>query len=92
LLSISSSQFFAANINKNDWVETSGSLRDMLGKAEYRKLISSTRESKMQGAPDGEYVILVYETDFKRKVNAQEIVVPMLDKDGKWRISGYHVD
>ncbi len=84
--------FFKANINKGDWVQTCGSLRDMLGKAEYRKLISSRRESKMQGAPDGEYVILVYETDFKRKVNAQEIVVPMLDKDGKWRISGYHVD
>ncbi|HOX09194.1 MAG TPA: DUF4019 domain-containing protein, partial [Candidatus Omnitrophota bacterium] len=31
--------FFKANINKNDWVETCGSLRDMLGKAEYRKLI-----------------------------------------------------
>jgi len=84
--------FFKANINKGDWVQTCGSLRDMLGKAEYRKLVSSRRESKMQGAPDGEYVILVYETDFKRKVNAQEIVVPMLDKDGKWRISGYHVD
>ncbi|MDD5424515.1 MAG: DUF4019 domain-containing protein [Candidatus Omnitrophica bacterium] len=46
----------------------------------------------MQGAPDGEYVILVYKTDFKRKVGAQEIVVPMLDKDGKWRISGYNID
>jgi len=84
--------FFKANINKGDWVQTCGSLRDMLGKAEYRKLISSRRESKMQGAPDGEYVILIYETDFKKKNNAQEIVVPMLDKDGKWRISGYHVD
>jgi len=84
--------FFKANINKGDWVQTCGSLRDMLGKVEYRKLKSSRRESRMQGAPDGEYVILVYETDFKKKANAQEIVVPMLDKDGKWRVSGYHVD
>ncbi|HPN66257.1 MAG TPA: DUF4019 domain-containing protein [Candidatus Omnitrophota bacterium] len=84
--------FFKANINKSDWVQSCGSLRDMLGKAEYRKLVSISRESRMEGAPDGEYVILVYETDFKKKANAQEIVVPMLDKDGKWRISGYHVD
>lgn len=84
--------FFKANVSKSDWIQTCGSLRDMLGKAEYRKLVSSRRESRMQGAPDGEYVILIYETDFKKKANAQEIVVPMLDKDGKWRVSGYHVD
>ncbi|MDD5424554.1 MAG: DUF4019 domain-containing protein, partial [Candidatus Omnitrophica bacterium] len=83
----SASSFFKTIVNKSDWVQTCGSLRDMLGKAESRKLVSATRQDKMQGAPDGEYVILVYKTDFKRKVGAQEIVVPMLDKDGKWRIS-----
>lgn len=84
--------FFKANINKCEWLQTCGSLRDMLGKAESRKLVSATRQEKMKDAPDGEYVILVYKTDFKRKAGAQEIVVPVLDKDGKWRISGYHVD
>lgn len=83
---------FKAVINKCDWLETCGSLRDILGKAESRKLISSTRKNKMSDAPDGEYVILVYKTQFKRKLNAQEIVVPMLDNDGEWRISGYHID
>ncbi|MFA5335606.1 MAG: DUF4019 domain-containing protein [Candidatus Omnitrophota bacterium] len=86
------SSFFKTIINKSDWVQTCGSLRDMLGKAESRKLVSATRQDRMKDAPDGEYVILVYKTDFKRKVGAQEIVVPVLDKDGKWRISGYNID
>ncbi|MFA5334959.1 MAG: DUF4019 domain-containing protein, partial [Candidatus Omnitrophota bacterium] len=48
----SASSFFKTIVNKSDWVQTCGSLRDMLGKAESRKLVSATRQDKMQGAPD----------------------------------------
>jgi hypothetical protein len=87
-----SSSLFKASVQKDGWIKTCGSLRDMLGAAKSRKLVSATRQNKMQGVPDGEYVILVYKTQFKKKADAQEIVVPMLDRDGKWRISGYHID
>ncbi len=87
-----SSSLFKASVQKDEWVRTCGSLRDMLGAAKSRKLVSATRQNKMQGAPDGEYIILVYDTQFKKKSDAQEIIVPMLDRDGKWRISGYHID
>lgn len=84
--------FFKALVDKNDWIQTCGALRDMLGAVESRKLVSTTRETRMAGAPDGEYVILVYKTKFAKKAEAQEIIVPMLDKDGEWRVSGYHID
>ena len=56
-----------------------------------RQLISETYETTMPGAPDGEYVVLKYKTKFEKKENAEEVVVPMLDTDGKWRVSGYYI-
>ena len=41
------------------------------------------------GAPDGEYVIIQFESAFEHKASAIETVTPMRDKDGQWRVSGY---
>jgi ribosomal protein S17E len=41
--------------------------------------------------PAGEYVRMQYDTTFEKKKDAVETVVPMLDKDGKWRVSGYFI-
>lgn len=83
--------FFKAMVKKDDWIGTLGNLRSMLGPVESRQLVSKKYETKMPGAPDGEYVILVYKTRFGKKSGAQEVVVPMLDQDGKWRVSGYYI-
>ena len=56
--------------------------RDPLG-----KFVSRTVNMKtLPGAADGEY-----DSSFEHKQSAVETVVPMLDKDGKWRISGYFI-
>ncbi|MEW6571079.1 MAG: DUF4019 domain-containing protein [Nitrospirota bacterium] len=47
--------------------------------------------TSLPGAPDGEYVVLRYKTVFENKKSSIEIVTPMLDKDGKWRVSGYYI-
>ncbi len=47
--------------------------------------------TSLPGAPDGEYVVISYETSFTNKKSAIETVTPMLDKDGKWRVSGYFI-
>ncbi|MBD0371030.1 MAG: DUF4019 domain-containing protein [Pyrinomonadaceae bacterium] len=39
--------------------------------------------------PDGEYVVLEYETSFERKKDVTEIVTQMKDADGEWRATGY---
>jgi len=41
--------------------------------------------------PDGEYVVIQYDSSFEHKQSAVETVTPMLDKDGKWRVSGYYI-
>ena len=45
----------------------------------------------LPGAPDGEYVVIQYATTFENKKSAIETITPMLDGDGKWRVSGYYI-
>jgi hypothetical protein len=39
----------------------------------------------------GEYVVLQFETSFTNAPGMIETVTPMLDKDGKRKVSGYFV-
>jgi ribosomal protein S17E len=43
------------------------------------------------GAPDGEYIVIQFETSFENKKAAIETVTPMMDKDWRWRVSGYYI-
>ena len=47
--------------------------------------------TELPGAPDGEYVVLEYETTFERKKKGAERVVMMKEPDGSWRAAGYYV-
>ncbi|MEA1992696.1 MAG: DUF4019 domain-containing protein, partial [Thermodesulfobacteriota bacterium] len=62
-----------------------------LGKILSRKLKSKNYMTSLPDAPDGEYVVIQFETSFENKKSALETVTPMLDKDGKWRVSGYFI-
>jgi len=56
-----------------------------------RELKSTRYTTSAPGAPDGQYVIIQYNTTFEKKMSAVETVTPMLDQDGKWRVSGYYI-
>ena len=65
--------------------------RQPLGKTTSRKLKSAKYTKTLPGAPDGEYVVIQYQTSFAKKKSAVETVTPMLDNDGKWKVSGYYI-
>jgi hypothetical protein len=85
------SQLFKAAVTKEKWQDALHTVRDPLGKMLSRKLMSATYKTTLPGAPDGEYVVIQYESTFEHKQAAVETVIPMLDKDGKWRVSGYYI-
>jgi hypothetical protein len=85
------SQFFKAAVSKKQWQGMLRASRDPLGKMLSRRLKSATYTKTLPGAPDGEYVVIQYESSFEHKQSAVETVTPMLDKDGKWRVSGYFI-
>jgi hypothetical protein len=83
---------FKAAITKDDWVQKIGAGRRPLGKVVSRKLRSAQYTTQLPGAPDGQYVVIEYDTSFENKQSATETIVPMVDRnDGRWRVSGYFV-
>jgi len=84
-------QMFKAAVTKEKWQSMVQPVRGPLGKLLSRKLKSATYTKTLPGAPDGEYVVVQYDTSFEHKQSAIETVTPMLDKDGKRRVSGYYI-
>ena len=82
-------EYFKGAVPKEQWQQSMQSLRKPLGKNISRKLQSKLYLTSLPGAPDGEYVVIKFDSSFENKKNALETVTPMLEKDGKWRISGY---
>lgn len=84
-------QYFKNAVDKKQWKKSLESVRSPLGKVVTRKIKSKQYTTTLPGAPDGEYVVIQYETSFKNKKQAMETITPMLDKDGRWRVSGYYI-
>ena len=85
------SGFFKAAVTQEQWQQSLRAFRLPLGKVVARKLKSKQYTTTLPGTPDGEYVVIQYETAFENKQSATETVTPMLDKDGIWRVSGYYI-
>ena len=82
---------FKLAITKEDWLQKVRAARGPLGKMISRKLKRMQYETTLPGAPDGEYVVVQYDTSFENKRSAVETITPTLDKDGQWRVSGYFI-
>ena len=83
--------YFKNALTKEKWEHMLTAVRKPLGKLVSRELISKTYTKSLPGAPDGEYVVIQFKTSFENKKSGIETVTPMLDIDGKWRVSGYYI-
>ncbi len=76
---------------KTQWETTLAPVRQPLGGLVVRKLRSATYTTTIPGAPEGQYVVVVYDTRFENRPVAFETVTPMREKDGSWKVSGYFI-
>lgn len=83
--------YFKGAITKERWQQSLTAVRKPLGTRVSRELKSKTYAQSLPGAPDGEYVVIQFNTSFENKKSAVETVTPMLDTDGIWRVSGYYI-
>lgn len=83
--------YFRNAITRDSWEQSVGAVRKPLGKVVSRNVKSMTYTKSLPGAPEGEYVVVQFETVFEHKASAVETVTPMLDSDGRWRVSGYFI-
>ena len=82
---------FRTSVTQEDWVQSVTAARSPLGAVLSRILRAAKSATTLPGAPDGEYVVLEFETTFEHKQSAVETVTPMLDTDGVWRVAGYYI-
>lgn len=85
------SRYFKDRVAQESWAKQVGTVRQSLGPVLSRTLKRAQYATALPGAPDGQYVVIQYDTSFKAKKSAVETVTPMLDSDGKWRVSGYYI-
>ena len=81
---------FKNAISRSQWSGSLEAVRKPLGKSKSRKLLSKKYTESLPGVPEGKYVVIQFETEFENK-KAVETMTPMLDKDGKWHVSGYFI-
>jgi len=82
---------FKGAVSKNQWAQMLQSTRAPLGTVISRTVKSAVYKNSLPGAPDGQYVVIQYESSFEHKKSAIETVTPSLGDDGQWRVSGYYI-
>ena len=86
-----SADYFKRAVSQEQWEQAMKSGREPLGKMISRKVANALYTTSLPGAPDGQYVVIQFNTSFENKKSGIETVTPMVDKDGRWRVSGYYI-
>jgi serine/threonine protein kinase/tetratricopeptide (TPR) repeat protein len=85
------SAIFRGAVTEPGWENSMNTFRQPLGDLGSRKLKSAQHMTELPGAPDGQYVVMQFETSFANKKSAIETVTFMLEKDGQWKSAGYFI-
>ena len=84
-------ELFRNAVQPQQWEQSMQAVREPLGKLISRTVKTKAYRTSLPGAPDGEYVVIQFETSFENKKVAVETVTPLMGKDGAWRVSGYFI-
>ena len=85
------STLFKETIPKLRWETSVQSAREPLGIVTGRKIRAMNYMRVLPGAPEGEYVVIQFDTRFENRPLSVETVTPMKEKDGTWKVSGYFI-
>jgi hypothetical protein len=80
-----------AAVTEEEWSAKMSVTLGPLGKADSRAVRSSEYSTTMPGAPDGEWVVVKFDTTFEKQQKALETVIMRKEPDGTWKVSGYHI-
>jgi Protein of unknown function (DUF4019) len=83
--------FFQNAVSQQKWESALAAVRKPLGDLGSRNLTSAQYATQLPGAPDGQYVVMQFNSSFANKKSAVETVTFMLEKDGPWKASGYYI-
>ncbi|WP_077284791.1 DUF4019 domain-containing protein [Cognaticolwellia aestuarii] len=86
----SADAFFQTQLSQNKWHNALKSIRTPLGKVISRKELSSKEYSSLPGVPDGEYLVIQFQTQFQNKKSSTETLT-LSKSSGQWLPVGYFI-
>ncbi len=87
----SAAAYFRAAVPQDQWLSSLNAFRAPMGDQVSRRVKAARFETTLPGAPDGQYVLIEYESVFAKKKAAVETATVMLETGGVWRVSGYFI-
>ena len=85
------SAYVQGAITEQAWVASLHRVRTPMGQLLSRQLTQVQHTQSMPGAPDGDYVVMQFDTRFEHKQAAVETVTFLQEKKGEWKAAGYYI-
>ena len=85
------SAYVQGAITEHAWVASLTRVRTPLGQRLSRQLKQVQHTTSMPGAPDGDYVVMQFDTRFTNQQAAVETVTFRQEKPGRWKAAGYYI-
>ena len=85
-----SSMIYQGVIDERRFTNEMNTFRKPLGDLISRRWASAKALTTMPGAPDGQYVLMQFETSFANKKSAIETVT-FMQENGQWKNTGYYI-
>ena len=82
--------FFRSKVSEKTWSSTILSVRDPLGAPLSRSILKVTKATSLPGAPEGEYELIDFQSDFANKRGAVETLV-LMQEGSTWKAVGYFI-
>ena len=82
-----SAALMTEKVNQKQWEQKIGQREKQLGALQSREFAEAQYRDSLQQLPDGEYVLLRYESQFE-KAKFNEVLLAMKE-DGEWKVASY---
>jgi hypothetical protein len=84
-----SAKRFKAAITIEKWTEAMKQAREKFGPVQRRTHLMTQTPAPGKNTPPGEFVVLIYRTDFEKRQTGTETITMEREPDGQWRVVGY---
>ena len=86
-----SSLYFQKSLTEAQWVEALERVRKPLGVVTSRVPRDMKKLQSLPGVPDGQYLVIKFDSSFHLMEKAVETVTFMQEADGSWKAAGYFI-
>ncbi len=86
-----SSLYFQKSLTEAQWIEALEKVRKPLGVVNSRVPADIKKSQSLPGVPDGEYLVIEFDSSFHLMEKAVETVTFMQETDGSWKAAGYFI-